>query len=43
MWWEEGGAGGGVRWEARGRLYPPLGTFGLARSPRSASHGPKHA
>ena len=40
--WEEGGAGGGGEWEAGGRLNPPLEAFGLAMSPRSASHRPKH-
>ena len=41
-----GGRGrGGWRggWEAGGRLNHPLGPFGLAMSPRSASHRPKHA
>ena len=38
-----GGAGGGGGWEARGGLNPPLGLFGLAMGPRSASHWPKHA
>ena len=38
-----GGTGGGGRWEAGGELNPPLGLFGLAMSPRSASHRPKHA
>ena len=36
----EGGGGG---WEAGGWLNPPLGLFGLAMSPRSANHRPKHA
>ena len=36
--WEEGGGG----WAAGGGLNPPLGLFGLAMSPRSASHRPKH-
>ena len=40
---EEGGAGGGGGWEAGGRLNLPLGLFGLAMGPRSASHKPKHA
>ena len=35
--------GGGGGWEAGGWLYPTLGPFGLAMSPRSTSHGPKHA
>ena len=30
-------------WEAGGRLNPPLGLFGLAMGPRSASHRLKHA
>ena len=30
-------------WAARSRLNPPLGLFGLAMSPRSASHRPKHS
>ena len=34
--------GGGAR-AAGGGLKPPLGLFGLAMSPRSASHRPKHA
>ena len=38
-----GGAGGGGGWEAGGRLNHPLGLFGLAMSPRSASHRPKYA
>ena len=33
--------GGGGGWEAGGRLYPPIGPFGVAMSPRSASHGPR--
>ena len=33
--------GGG--WEPGGRSNPPLGLFGLAMSPRSASYRPKHA
>ena len=37
------GAGGGGGWEVGGRLNPPLGLFGLAIGPRSASHRPKHA
>ena len=40
---EGGGAGGGGEWEAGGRLNLSLGLFGLAMSPRSASHRPKHA
>ena len=38
-----GGAGGGDGWEARGGLNLPLGPFGLAMDPRSASQRPKHA
>ena len=36
--WVGGGGGvdGGGGWEAGGRLYPPLGPFGLIISPRSA-------
>ena len=43
--WVGGGGvgGGGGGWAARGRLNPSLGLFGLAMSPRSASHRPKHA
>ena len=40
---EGGGVGGGGGWEAGGRLNLPLGLFGLAMGPRSASHRPKHA
>ena len=36
------GVGGWRGWAGRGRLSPPLGLFGLAISPKSASHGPKH-
>ena len=36
--WEGGGVGGGGGWEARGRLNPPTGLFGVAMCPRSASH-----
>ena len=32
-----GGEGGGGGWEAGGRLYPQIGLFGVAMSPRSAS------
>ena len=39
----EGGAGGGGEWEAGGGLNPPLGLFGVAMSPRSASNRFKHA
>ena len=41
-----GGMGWGEwrgEWEAGGGLSPLLGLFGLAISPRSASHRPKHA
>ena len=38
-----GGVGGGVGEEAGSRLNPSLGLFGLAMSPRSVSHRPKHA
>ena len=38
-----GGAGGRSRWEAGGGLNFPLGLFGLAMGPRSASHRPKRA
>ena len=43
----EGGRGGGVDggegWAAGGKLNPLLELFGLAMSPRNASHRPKHA
>ena len=41
----EGGgeAGGGEGFEAAGRLNSLLGLFGLAMSPKSASHSSKHA
>ena len=35
-----GGVGGG--WEAGGGLHRPTGLFGVAMSPRSASHRPRH-
>ena len=35
------GSGGG--WEARGRLYLPIGLFGVAMSPRNTSHRPGQA
>ena len=35
-----GWGGGGGGWEARGRLHHPTGLFGVAMSPRSASHRP---
>ena len=41
--WGGDGVGGGEGWKARGGLYPPLGLFGIAMSPRSASYRPKHA
>ena len=34
--------GGGRGWAAKGRLKLLLGLFGLAMSPRSARHKPKH-
>ena len=37
---EVGGEGG---WAAEGGLNPLLGPFGLAISPRSVNHRPKHA
>ena len=37
-----GGVGGGGGWEAGGRLHRPIGLFGVAMSPRSASHRPRH-
>ena len=33
--------GGGGGWEAGGRLYNPIGLFGVAMSLRSASHRPR--
>ena len=38
-----GGKWGGWRggWEAGGGLYLPIGLFGVAMSPRSASHRPR--
>ena len=33
--------GGGVVWEAGGRLNLPIGLFVVAMSPRSASHRPR--
>ena len=36
-----GGVGAGGGWEAGGRLYLPIGLFGVAMSPRSASHRPR--
>ena len=49
MLWGVAGWAGGSRvggrggWAAGVRLNPLLGPFGLAMSPRSASHMPKHA
>ena len=40
--WEGGGVGGGGGWEAGGGLHRPTGLFGVAMSPRSASHRPRH-
>ena len=40
--WEGGGVGGGGGWEAGGRLHRPTGLFGVAMSPRSASHRTRH-
>ena len=40
--WEGGGVGGGGGWEAGGGLNRPTGLFGVAMSPRSASHRPRH-
>ena len=47
--WEGGGVGGGgwggwrgVGWGAGGGLHHPTGLFGVAMSPRSASHRPRH-
>ena len=46
--WEGGGVGGGGgvvvggRWEAEGGLHRPIGLFGVAMSPRSANHRPRH-
>ena len=35
--WEGGGGGG---WESGGELHHPIELFGVAMSPRSASHRP---
>ena len=35
------GVGGGGGWEAGGGLYLSIGLFGVAMSPRSASHRPR--
>ena len=40
--WEGGGVGGAGGWEAGGGLHRPTGLFGVAMSPRSASHTPRH-
>ena len=40
--WEGGGVGVGGGWEAGGGLHRPTGLFGVAMSPRSASHRPRH-
>ena len=37
-----GGGVGGGGWEAGGGLHRPTGLFGVAMSPRSASHRPRH-
>ena len=37
-----GGVGGGGGWEAGGGLHRPTGLFGVAMSPRSAGHRPRH-
>ena len=34
--------GGGGEWETGSGLYLPIGLFGVAISPRSASHRPRH-
>ena len=39
---EGGGVGGGGGKEAGGGLYLPIGLFGVAMSPRSAGHRPRH-
>ena len=38
-----GGVGDGGEWTAEGRLNPSLRLFGLAMSPASSTHRPKHA
>ena len=40
--WEGGGVGVGGGWEAGGGLHRPTGLFGVAMSPRSASHRRRH-
>ena len=37
-----GGVGIGGGWEAGGGLHRPIGLFGVAMRPRSASHRPRH-
>ena len=39
--WEGGGVGGFGEWESGGGLNLPIGLFGVAMSPRSASHRPR--
>ena len=36
-----GGVGEGGRWKTGGGLYLPIALFGVAMSPRSASHRPR--
>ena len=36
------GVGGGGGWETGGGPHRPTGLFGVAMSPRSASHRPRH-
>ena len=42
--WVEGmgGVGGGGGWEAGGGLHCQIGLFGVAMSPRSVGHRPRH-
>ena len=42
--WVEGagGVGGGGGWEAGGGPHRPTGPLGVAMSPKSASHRPRH-
>ena len=40
-WGGWGGVGWGG-WEAGGGLHRPIGLFGVAMSPRSTSHRPRH-
>ena len=37
-----GQEGGGGWWEAGGGLHHPIGLFGVAMSPRTTSHRPRH-